>query len=77
LKKFEKVISELENQCQSAEIILLMSIHCYQLCKDKKNDLFKRIKENQDRNTTIIQKFEASIENLKKIELHDKLKTDK
>ena len=41
-----------------------MVIQKYQISKEKKNDLFKKIKESQDKNSSTIKKFDDSIENV-------------
>lgn len=47
---------------QSFDVILKETSQCYQVVKLKKNDIQKRMKENQEKNNFTVKKFEESIE---------------
>ncbi|KAM3136644.1 hypothetical protein pb186bvf_011280 [Paramecium bursaria] len=76
IKQFEKLGQEIENQVQSFEVLLKMISLNYQNTKLRKNDVFKKCKESIDRNSQTVKKFDESLENLKKIELHPSLQTE-
>jgi len=77
VRKTERLIKESENQLQTFDVLLKHASINYNPCKNKKNEVLKRFLTNYEKNNHTLKKFEESLENLKKIELHESLKTDK
>ncbi|CAD8109085.1 unnamed protein product [Paramecium primaurelia] len=76
VKQLEKIGQDLENQIQSFDIVLKMSRTTYKNSKAKKEELTKKQKESLERNLLTVKKFDDSLEQLKKIELHAALQTN-
>lgn len=77
LRKVGRFVKESENQQQSVDTLVKFASLFYNPCKLKKSELTKKFNVQEEKNNLTLKKFDDSIEKLKKIELHEALKTDK